>query len=690
MPEGAQLARIFVSSPGDAPFERSRLERVIERINGEFQDVVRLSAIRWETEFYKAHDTFQAQIPEAAQCDIVVAIFRSRLGTELPAEFPRMPDGRPYPSGTAYEVLTAIQAAKGRGFPDVYVFRYPLPPTVQLDDPNRGEIESQWERLKAFFEAWFRTAGGQFKAAFQTFKSTDDFEMQAEALLRKWLDEKVLHGRAVVWPVDIKGSPFCGLAAFGAKHAPVFFGRSRDIAKAVDRLKDAAEKGCPFLLVDGASGSGKSSLVRAGLVPRLTAAGVVPSIDLWRVAIMRPGELGGDPFAALFVRSEDLSEDERGRVSALPELVAGNFPRPPELAAQLSHADDTALRPLVSTLDAIARAARETGGYERDVNATLLLVIDQFDELFDTSVAAGVRTRFATLIGLLARNARVWIVATLRADLYDQFLAVPELKKLKEDATAYDLAPPDAAELAEIVRGPAMAADLIYEVDGKTGERLDERILNDTGRPDLLPLLEFTLNQLFETAKVSEHQNRLTFAAYQELGGIEGAVDKEAESALKALGEAEWARLPRLLRDLAAPAREGGITTARMAFEIRPVLLSDAAYDEPSIQLVQALVDARILLSSGEGKGAMVRLAHARVLDFWQRAKAIVTENVDFYRIRADVEEQRRKWETAKRSRDLLIGRGRPLAEAESIVRRFPEEISGASARAAARGLHKR
>src|SRR5262249_10328783 len=85
----------------------------------------------------------------------------------------------------------------------------------------------------------------------------------------------------------------------GAKHAPVFFGRSRDIAKAVDRLKEAADKGCPFLLVVGASGAGKSSLARAGLIPRLTAAGVVLGLDVWRVAGMRPGELSGDPFAAL-------------------------------------------------------------------------------------------------------------------------------------------------------------------------------------------------------------------------------------------------------------------------------------------------------------------------------------------------------------------------------------------------------
>jgi eukaryotic-like serine/threonine-protein kinase len=118
---------------------------------------------------------------------------------------------------------------------------------------------------------------------------------------------------------------------------------------------------------------------------------------------------------------------------------------------------------------------------------------------------------------------------------------------------------------------------------------------------------------------------------------------------------------------------------ARAVLDIRSVPLAVAGYDDTSARLVRALVDARILLSAGEGKAATVRLAHARVLDSWQRAKTIVEENADFYRIRADVEEQRRKWEAAGRSRDLLLGRGRPLAEAESIVRRFPEEIPAAT-----------
>jgi eukaryotic-like serine/threonine-protein kinase len=675
--------RVFVSSPADAQFERSRLDRVIERLNGEFQGVARLASVRWETAFYKAHETFQKQIPEAAECDLVVAIFRARLGTALPAEFPPMKDGRAYPSGTAYEVLSAIENAKGRGFPDVYVFRFPQPPSVQLDDPTRAEIEAQWEQLKAFFDTWFKTPEGQFKAAFHTFGSTDDFEAQVEALLRKWLEEKVLHGRSVVWPVAIKGSPFRGLAAFGAKHAPVFFGRGRDITKATDRLKDAAEKGCAFLLVDGASGAGKSSLARAGLVPRLTAAGVVPRVDVWRTAVMRPGDLSGDPFAALahalFVRAKDLPDHEQGRPPALPELAAGNFNTPEALSAQLAHADITSVKPLLDGLAAIERESRDKGGYGREIKAGLLLIVDQLDELFGAEITDDVRGRFAKLLRLLAHSGRIWIIATLRADLFDRYLTQPDLKQLKEDGASYDLAPLDAAELAEIVRAPAAAADLVYETDSSIGERLDEKLLKDADRPDLLPLLQFTLNQLFEARTHDGDKTLLTFAAYRALGGLEGAVDKEAEAAFAALGAPEQDRLPRLLRELAAPARDGAVTAARPSFDIRSVPLVDAAHDAPATKLVKALVDARILLSVGEGSQASVRLAHARVLDSWRRAKKIVGDNADFYRIRAWVEELMRRWVAAGRPRDLLIGRGRPLAEAESIVRRFSAELSGAT-----------
>src|SRR5262249_9607287 len=144
------------------------------------------------------------------------------------------------------------------------------------------------------------------------------------------------HGRAVPWPIEFKGSPFRGLAAFGVKHAPVFFGRSRDVTRAVDQWKQAAALGTPFLLLIGASGAGKSSLARAGLVPRLTAPGVVPTVDFWRVAVMRPSEAPDGPIMSLAMRlfdaTDDITDEERGRAPALPEIRESDFRTPAELA----------------------------------------------------------------------------------------------------------------------------------------------------------------------------------------------------------------------------------------------------------------------------------------------------------------------------------------------------------------------
>ena len=150
--------RLFVSSPGDVQSERNRVDLVVERLNAQFQGRVRIETIRWETSYYSSHETFQSQIPEASACDVVVAIFGSRLGSQLPSHFPPMPTGEPYPSGTAYEVLTAMEARRrGEGVPDIYVFREPHAPSVSLDASDRAEIEAQWERLKRFFETWFKS-----------------------------------------------------------------------------------------------------------------------------------------------------------------------------------------------------------------------------------------------------------------------------------------------------------------------------------------------------------------------------------------------------------------------------------------------------------------------------------------------------------------------------------------------------
>jgi len=679
---GARLReiKVFVSSPDDALLERKRLAQVVERLNGEIRGIATIRPVRWEKSFYKAHATFQTQIPEAAECDVVVGILKHRLGSPLPPDFPRMPNGDPYPSGTAYEVLSALEKRRTAELPDVYVFRYTEPPTVRLDDAGQRELtEEQWERVKGFFSNWFFTPEGQFKAAFQTFTSTDDFEVKIEALLRDWIEERVLHGRTVVWPVGVRGSPFCGLEAFDAEHAPVFFGRSRDVARAVSAMQDAADRGTPYLMVVGPSGAGKSSIAHAGLLPRIISPGVIPEVDVWRVAAMRPGERGADPFIALAERlltsghGSEAAED--GYREGLAEVAETGFATPRELADLLGHADSAANRPILHALEKAGEAERSSGGYERPVNAALLLIVDQLDELLAADVLDDVRQKFAALLHNLCRTGKVWVITTLRADLYERCIAVPELLALKTDGAAYDLQPPGPAELAEIVRLPAKAADLVYETDS-SGRGLDERVLADAERADILPLVEFTLNRLFEERTEVDGEVRLTHAAYDAMGGLDGAIDHEAERALARLGEAESKALPRLLRELAAPAARAGRDVASATYlTIRAVPYERVAHDPSSERLVKALTEARILLTTGEENIRSVRLTHQRVLRSWRRAGGIVEEHADFFRIREEVDEERRRWEAAGKARDRLIPPGVRLAEAESIQKSFSEEI---------------
>ncbi len=665
---------VFISSPADVEHERLRAERVVERLNGQYTGVVRLIPIRWEQKFYEARASFQEQIPEAASCDLVIGIVWSRLGSKLPPEMPQMPSGEPYPSGTAYELLTAIEQSKAKGRPNVYLFRKMAPAVLSVEDEtSRALVIDQLDRLKAFWERYVKTKDGHFKAGYHEFGNPDEFETQLEALLRGWLDERVLKGRAVVWPIVTKGSPFRGLAAFGAKHAPVFFGRDSDITRSVDLLKDAAERGSPFLLLVGSSGSGKSSLALAGLNPRLITPGVVGAVDRWRVAVMRPGEQKGEPMVALaqclFDGPKDVPAEEEGRPWALPELGKSSHHTPQLHAAALAAGDAASV---MWALDTIAEEARSSEGYDRPVRADLLLIVDQLDEVFAADVNETRREAFAKALAALVATGHVWLVATLRTDLYERLQQTPALLALKQKGAAYDLASPGPVGLAEIVRKPAEAAALIYERDETTGTSLDEQLLDDAGRPDMLPLLQFALSELFDRREVRGEATLLTFGAYSDIGGLDGAIDKRAEAALEGLGTAEQAALPRLLRQLAVSSREKGVG-ARLT--IRSVPLSDAAPEEASKRLVQALIDARILLSSGDEGTANVRLAHERVLQSWKRARDIVRDNADFYRIRDDVEDQLERWQMSGKNSDLLIAKGVPLAEAESIAKRYPGEL---------------
>jgi tetratricopeptide (TPR) repeat protein len=296
------------------------------------------------------------------------------------------------------------------------------------------------------------------------------------------------------------------------------------------------------------------------------------------------------------------------------------------------------------------------------------------EELFAASVEEADRVAFISLLAAFVATGCVWIVATLRADFYAPMLKQPGLKSLKELGATYDLSPPGPVELAEIVREPTAAAGIVYETDPTTGVSLDARILSEADRPDMLPLVQLALSRLFERCVTTEGETHLSVGVYEQLGGLKGIVEEAGKSALAHLGAAEVARLPRLLRLLALPAAGYGGDGPR-TLTIRPAPLSQAAPDATARRLVDALVTARLLTTSRNEEGGQVRLSHQRVLEDWDQARAIVHDSADFYRIRNDVEASRNRWNETKRRSELLLPKGLPLAEAESVAGKYRDEL---------------
>ena len=690
----AREVRVFVASPDDMRVERSRVEQVVSRLDAEFEGVARFRAIRYERSFYTADRTFQAQIPKPAECDVVIVIFGHRLGSELPPDFEeRLPDGTPYPSGTAYELLSSLAAADARvsagadAVPAVYVFRKTSEPRFgPSEEAAFKAAQRESTRLRDFFDRLFLTPGGGVRRAFHQFAGADDFEDQADDLLHQWARRSLR--LPVLWDIEKSGSPFRGLQPFDARHSRIFFGRDRKVRRALDELvrTRARESGRPFLLVVGPSGSGKSSLVRAGVIPRMVAAGAVSDVDRWRVAVMRPGE-GPTAFHALAqVLCVTEERDTGGFGPALPELMSSTGQDPSDLAETLSHADPSSVEPIIAMLDGIGASVRQAEGYERTVRVDLLVLVDQLEELFATSVTDAERSAFGRLLTLLVDTRRIWIIATLRADLYPQILdqRLPFLA-LKDRGGSYDLASPGESELREILERSAAAADLVYDQDPATGESLDELLLHDASGADALPLLQFSLKELFDRrGPVQTPQGErvgLTVAAYRELGGLDGAIDQVAEAAIRdpATGAARRdfeAALPRLLRGVSERVRPGGsTTTAQAALTARPVAVDALARDAAAHALIDRLVETRLLVSDRTVSGQpSVRLAHERVLTSWKRAQRIIDAHRAYFDVMSDLKIQCQRWVDGGRAQDLLLT-GVPLARAEAMVGEYGEEV---------------
>ena len=667
---------IFISSPSDVRLEREEARRVIEQLGKEFAGRAAISAYFWESQPLEAAKAPQASIREANTCDIVVGIVWKRMGTPLRGERYRRADGSAYESGTAYELETSLEASHTRGAPLVVLYRNDRPVVLRAEPPEaRKEDAEQYDTLTAFLARHTRDADGSWKGAYKTYASVELFKQLLDDDLTLLINTQLETSDDALRVPSWDESPFRGLEIFDLQHEAIFFGRTGAINDVLERLNRQAAAARPFVLVLGMSGSGKSSLVRAGVLPRLFRARAVGGIEVWRHAILRPREGAGDPVESLaqaLLAPTALPWLAGGEVNAtrlrenLDETVGAMRQSVLQAGERERERQEDTIRQYIDRLEQDHRTAEaeEVRARLKDLptpKAALVLVIDQMEELFDEQTTAEQRQAFMTIVDRLVRKGVAHVIATLRSDFYARCHELPGLEQLKAGDGQLDLPWPGKADLAQMVRQPARLAALQFETDATSGQPLDERLLDDAANfPENLPLLEFVLDELY---KNRTPDRVLTHAAYDALGGLEGAIAKKANDVWTSLGAAAQKTASEVFAALVQiSAQEGG----RVRRKYAPAA---ALRKDPNRRtFVDAFVAARLFVAAGGEGESSVSLAHETLIEHFPPLKQWVDAHREQLRVRSRLAAAAALWDEKKRDADDLY-HGRQLDEAKALKR---------------------
>ena len=436
-------------------------------------------------------------------------------------------------------------------------------------------------------------------------------------------------------------NPYRGLNAFNEVDAEDFFGREIFVERLVTAVRSR-----PLVAVVGASGSGKSSVIRAGLLPRLradplpattpTGERAEPGTDVrWLIADFRPG---GDPFRALADALATLIEPQLNGATPPPQAWARS-------TARWLREDELSL---VDAVDQILPPARgqSPSGYR------LLLVIDPLEELYTLCSDLEARRAFLDLLlqPLAAGHSpsqNLTLLCVLRAEFGGQALSYRPLADALQMAGLI-LGPMDRTELRRAIQEPACGRGMIFEPG------LVERLLDDAGdEPGNLPLLQFALTLLWERRSGSQ----LTHAAYEETGGVRGALIGYAEDVFQKLSLSEQEAACRVFLQM-VHVREGNADTCHRA------LLDEL--NEKDWPLVHKLADARLLVTDCDLAGQeTVEIAHEALTWNWGRLRTWLDEDRAFRTWQGRLRAALRAWEVSGRDADALL-RGPLLAEAEA------------------------
>jgi WD40 repeat protein/energy-coupling factor transporter ATP-binding protein EcfA2 len=417
--------------------------------------------------------------------------------------------------------------------------------------------------------------------------------------------------------------PYRGLHAFEAEHAPFYFGRTAMTTHLVAQVRQAS-----FVAVVGSSGSGKSSLVRAGLIHNVQQSG-----EPWAIGLLTPGR---EPLWGTAARLVSWLSPDASEVETLAETT--------KLATHLR--DGT-----LSSHHIVTRVR------ERFPDKRLLLLVDQFEETFTQNIDKATQERF---IGLLLEAAdageHVHVVLAMRADFYDHVLRNPRLGAAFNH-NQFNVLPLSRDELREAIEQPALQSGRMFE------SGLVERILDDIAEePGNLPLLQFALTELWAHQSAA---GTLTHAAYNEIGGVERALASYAEQTFQGFSAAEQQHVQRILVQLVQPG-QGTTDTRRLATRDE---LGEALWP-----LITRLADTRLVVTRRDEIEA-AEVAHEALIRGWQRLRGWMDADRTFRTWQERLRVSLRQWEQMDRDEGVLL-RGAALVEAEEWLQEREADLS--------------
>lgn len=439
------------------------------------------------------------------------------------------------------------------------------------------------------------------------------------------------------------GSPFRGLLAFDEVHADVFFGRDDITRKLAAAVASQVDSGFALMLVLGPSGSGKTSLIQAGLLPALSRIDPAHALGLLASTTIDLIDLGEQTlFTALAGALLDLQWSDHCAFPGENAIALGS---------RLEHSCDSVIAELCA---ALAEHGQSRPGLR------FAIFIDRFEVFFNAArVSESERVAFLGTLERLARSRATLLVVACRNDFYPSIAKYPVLTEGKLHGGHFDLGPPGFSDIAQIIRNPAASAKLTFGIEPVTRARLDDVLCESAAAsPDALPLLQYCLQELY---RLRTDEGELSFAAFHQLGNLEGAIGQRAEQVVLALSEAQRAALPYIMSLLLVLSTDSDHVTSQRA-------PWTALRDDDERLAVEALIESRLFVSDLAGVTPVFGIAHDALLRHWPRMSDWGAAHRGALRARGRLAQQAGRWRDEGYRADFLLPKGKLLDEAKELM----------------------